>query len=476
MLSRRKLLKAASGMVGAGLVTSGCATRRRVDQEPQPPNVVFVFADQWRAQATGYAGDPNVRTPVLDSLAGRSVRFTNAVSTCPVCAPWRACLITGQYPLTHGVFMNDVHLNEQAVSIARAYQAAGYRTAYVGKWHLDGRGRSAYIPPDRRQGFEYWKVLECTHDYNRSAYWADQPVKLMWEGYDALAQTRDAQQYIRQREKDKPFALFLSWGPPHNPYETAPQRFRQMYNPAQLSLRPNVPSKAQAQARTDLAGYYAHCSALDECLGQLIGTIRDEGIEDDTVLVFTSDHGDMLGSQGLTRKQTPYDESILVPMLIRWPRIGSRVITEPIGAPDLMPTLLGLCDIPIPKTVEGKDRSAIVSGAQSSSDEPALIACYTPFGEWTRVNGGREYRGIRTQRWSYVRDLNGPWLMFDNQKDPHQMQNLVGNSQYAGTQAELDRALSRKLEQTQDEFRPGKHYIDKWGYLTDTTGTVPYKN
>ena len=137
---------------------------------PQP-NIIFVFGDQWRAQATGYAGETSVRTPNLDRLAGESLNLVNAVSNCPLCTPYRASLLTGQYPLTHGLFVNDVPLNPNAVSLGKAFATGGYDTAYIGKWHVDGHGRDAPIPPERRQGFQFWKVLECTHDYNRSAYY-----------------------------------------------------------------------------------------------------------------------------------------------------------------------------------------------------------------------------------------------------------------------------------------------------------------
>ena len=121
------------------------------------PNIVFVFGDQWRAQATGYAGNPTVKTPHLDQLAEDSINLTQAVSGYPVCSPARASLLTGQFPLTHGVFVNDVHLDNSAVSIAQAFRQGGYQTSYIGKWHVDGYGRSNYIPPERRQEFEYWK-------------------------------------------------------------------------------------------------------------------------------------------------------------------------------------------------------------------------------------------------------------------------------------------------------------------------------
>ena len=474
-MNRRRFLKAAAGAAAAA---AWPAPRRAAVAAPpaEKPNVVLVFADQWRAQAAGYAGDPNVRTPVLDRLAARSIRFTAAVSTCPVCSPYRASLLTGRYPLTHGVFLNDVCLSGDAVSLAQAFKAAGYRTGYIGKWHLDGHGRSAFIPRHRRQGFDFWRVLECTHDYNKSAYYGDENVKLFWDGYDAVAQTREAQAYLRAGAGKGPFLLLLSWGPPHNPYETAPAKYRRMYQPQELILRPNVPPDRAEATRRDLAGYYAHCSALDECLGRLWETLRDWGLEENTILVFTSDHGDMLGSQGMQRKQCPYDESILVPLLVHWPRLTreGRTVTAPIGAPDIMPTLLGLAEIGIPETVEGMDFSGHLRGGPAPADGGALVACYAPFGEWPRARGGREYRGVRTARHTYVRTLDGPRLLFDNQADPYQQQNLCNLPEHAALGSEMEALLRARLRKTRDEFRPAEAYIRQWRYVTDKTGTVPY--
>src|SRR5205085_5520374 len=118
---------------------------------------------------------------------------------------------------TTGVFLNDVPLAPNAVTNAKVLRDAGYDTAYIGKWHLNGDGRSRFIPRERRQGFDYWKVLECTHEYNHSAYYSDGPEKFLWTGYDAIAQTKDAEQYIRDHAKiRKPFFLVLAWGPPHD--------------------------------------------------------------------------------------------------------------------------------------------------------------------------------------------------------------------------------------------------------------------
>ena len=444
----------------------------------RPPNILLVVADQWRAQAFGYAGDPNVKTPHFDAFEKECVNFTQAVSGTPVCTPMRASLLTGQRPLTHGLFINDVPLNPEAVTMAKLLGAQGYATGVIGKWHVDGHGRSNFIPRERRQGFEYWKVLECTHAYNNSPYYADGPEKLKWEGYDAIAQTADAQRYIEAQAKaGKPFLLYLAWGPPHNPYETAPAKYKAMYDPAKLQLRPNVPAAAEAQARRDLAGYYAHCTALDDCFAELLATLKTAGVADNTIVLFTADHGDMLGSHALIRKQKPYEESARVPMLFRLPAalgIKARRVDGTINTEDLLPTLLRLCNIAVPKTVEGFDFTGYLRGGADPSGGAAVIQCASPFGEFTRAVGGREYRAVRTKTHTFVRDLNGPWLLFDNVADPYQLRNLVNDPAHAQLQAKLDAELERKLAEARDEFRPGADYIRKWGYAVNATGTMPY--
>jgi arylsulfatase A-like enzyme len=217
-------------------------------------------------------------------------------------------------------------------------------------------------------------------------------------------------------------------------------------------------------------------------------TLKETGLEDNTILVFTSDHGDMLFSQGWEKKQRPWDESILIPLVIHYPDgLGTegRKIDMPISAPDMMPTLLGLSGLPIPDSVEGTDFSAVLKGAKEPPDNVALIMCPSPFAQYMRGEshpkfgptwaGGREYRGIRTQRYTYVRDLNGPWLLYDNQKDPYQLDNKVNRPEYAQLQKKLDDILSRKLKETNDEFLPGAEYIKKWGYTVDHTGSIPWK-
>jgi len=463
-------------LLAASVAVSALATERG------QPNLLIVLADQWRAEAFGYAGNPDVRTPNLDQLRreGGTVAFCNAVSAVPVCCPARASLFTGQRALTHGVFLNDVPLAGSALTLANVLRQAGYDTAYIGKWHLDGRGRSNFTPPERRQGFDFWRAVECTHNYSNSIYYADTPQKLKWQGYDAFAQTRAAQEYLRARAgAAKPFFLVLSWGPPHDPYELAPAELRASYPPAALHLPPNVPPAMHAEARRMMSGYYAHCTALDGCCGQLRQTLRETGLEPNTLLVFTADHGDLLGAHGGRNKQQPYDDSVRVPLLLHWPagfrEPHPRVVEAMISTEDLMPTLLSLCGVPIPASVEGLDFSQCIRGGKDPSGGVALISCIAPFGQWTRAKGGREYRGIRTPRHTYVCDLNGPWLLFDNAKDPWQTNNLVSQPKAAKLQRQLHAQLQRKLAQAHDAFLPAGAYIRKWGYRVDATGTMPYE-
>ena len=365
------------------------------------PNIIFIFADEWRAQATGYNGDPNCETPVLDRLADESITLTHAVSGCAVCCPYRASLMTGQYPLSHGVYINDVELNPDCRSMARVFSEHGYDTAYIGKWHLYGspdghyERRKAVVPRQYQLGFDYWKGFECTHDYNDSTYFFnDDPTPRTWEGYDALAQSRDAAAYIQEHApKENPFFMMLSWGPPHFPLHTAPEKYRKRYSDREIKLRPNVPPELREKAKEDLRGYYAHIAALDDCLDIVLDAVRRAGVEKDTILVFTSDHGDMRLSQGLETKLFPWDESIRVPFLLRWPQLHGqtgRELPVPIDAPDIMPTLLGLCRREVPETVEGRDWSPYLrSESQPDGSEAALLTMPAEFTELRR-NGMKE--------------------------------------------------------------------------------------
>jgi arylsulfatase A-like enzyme len=446
--------------------------------ETAKPNVVFILADQWRASATGYAGDPNVKTPNLDRLAKEGLRFRNAVSVCPVCTPYRAALMTGRYPTSTGMFLNDAHLPDSEVCIAEVLKSAGYATAYIGKWHLDGHGRSAYIPPERRRGWEYWKAAECDHSYNRSHYYTgNSDAKQFWTGYDAFTQTEDARQYIRAHARGpQPFILFVSYGGPHFPHATAPMEYKALYPPEKIELPPNVPAAMQTEARQEAQGYYAHCTALDKCVGEMLQTLDETGIAANTIVVFTADHGEMLGSHGCPprMKQVCWSESANVPFLLRYPPLHGgkgRTVNTPLTTPDIFPTLLGLAGVKSPGAVEGEDLSPLIRNGREADDRAALYMGVSPFVARDFV---KEYRAIRTDRYTYVRSLDGPWLLFDDQKDPYQMDNLVAKPESSALCKELDARLQVQLRKIGDDFQPARYYIDRWGYKVAPGSSVPY--
>jgi arylsulfatase A-like enzyme len=481
VVTRRDLSRGALGSLVLG------ALRRAESADSRRPNVLLVMADEWRAQALGYAGDPNAHTPAIDRFARESVNFEKALAGCSVCCPARASLVTGQYPLMHGVYINDVPLRPKGVTLGEAFRKAGYRTGYIGKWHLygspDGRygRREAYIPSESHFGFDYWKAAECTHDYNHSLYYEGRdPNRKYWPGYDALAQTNDACRYVREyASSSSPFFLMLSWGPPHFPLHTAPEQYQAMYRDREISLRPNVPRGQKNEAIEELRGYYAHIAALDDCFKQLLEALAATGNADNTIVVFTSDHGDMLQSQGLSYKLYPWDESIRVPLLIRYPRKYGRKgrrSSALVSSPDLMPTLLGMSDIPIPDAVQGTDYSSATPIMHAAAPQgSAFLNLPVPIGEALRY-GFAAYRGVRTQRYTYVRSIDGPWLLYDNQRDPYQMNNLCGRPQAKAIQAQLDRELTAWRKVLNDEFLPARAYLerDRLSHYIETQMPIGY--
>jgi arylsulfatase A-like enzyme len=233
----------ACGLAIGAMAISLCS----VAQPAQKPNIVFVFADQYRSMDMGCYASDAVNTPNFDRLAKEGVRFTNAISTSPICSPYRAMLLTGNHIVKNGMVTNDHFMNNPTPYFAEVCKSAGYNTGYIGKWHIDGHGRTSRIPPERWQGFEYWRTLECTHNYNSSPYfYQDEEKPRIWDGYDAVAQAEDACSYIAQMADSGSFCLFLSWGPPHNPY-FAPEEYMDQVDPEKIVLRKNVDDFAAAQ-------------------------------------------------------------------------------------------------------------------------------------------------------------------------------------------------------------------------------------
>ena len=445
------------------------------------PNILVVFADQLRACSLGYEGQEPVITPNLDRFAAENARFSTAISPTPVCTPYRGSLITGRSALSLGLVINDITLSTDEVSIAHVCRDAGYDTAYIGKWHLDGRNRPAMVPPGpRRQGFDTWVAANFDHNYDRSIYFeGDDPEPKQWQGFDCEAETSRAIEYLEARDGAKPFCLFLSWGPPHHPYRTVPERFLEMYDAEAIPARPNCPEPP----RQDLLGYYAQTTFLDEQFGRLTRALNDLGLSRDTIVVFTSDHGDMHGSQGVYKKQWPWDEANRVPFLLGYPRqvpVPSR-FDFPISAVDVMPTLLGLAGIAIPESVEGVDLSPFIRGERDDPPASVLLMNPCPFGvgdprgpdQVPDFHGMRmEFRGVRTARHTYVRTIDRPWLLYDNEDDPYQLANRIDDPALATLRQELEAMMTDHMARIGDEFLPKEVYYERFGLEIDARGKL----
>ncbi len=425
------------------------------------PNLLFVFADQMRGTAMGCAGNAQVRTPNMDGLASEGTRFARACANCPVCTPSRGTILTGRYPLSHRATANDLPLPEDELTIAEVLRGAGYRTGYVGKWHLNGVPRGRFTPPGaRRKGFDFWAAWNCAHRYFEGKLFLDEPRPVTLDGYEPVGQTDMALKFLAG-EDERPFCLFLSWGPPHAPYRQAPGGCLSLYDPSALELRPNVRSEPPAGFarlgggldREAVAGYYAHVTALDEQLGRLLGALEERGLAGETIVVFTSDHGDMLWSQGMVKKEQPWEEAIRIPLLVRWPgRVPAGRKSEAlVSTVDFMPTLLGMMGADIPESVEGSNLSAVVLGDDDAGAESIFLTEPIIVDQGSH-QGVREWRGVRTARHTYARWADGPaWLLYDNEADPYQMENLIDSPGHANVRAELEKELQDWLSLTGDE-------------------------
>ena len=432
------------------------------------PNIVYILTDQWRGSSLGYAGNPDVKTPNLDAFAKESVNFTNTVSVTPVCTPHRAALFTGRFPTTTGMFLNDLYMPAEEVTMAEIFKKEGYSTAYWGKWHLDGHGRSTYIPKERRQGFDFWRGLECSHNYTKMPYYDNEDPQIKhWKKYSPFAITEDANQYLEAHAKDEnPFLAVISIATPHYPHGTAPKRYKAMYPPESLTLNPNISDEFKERARKELQGYYAHATATDEAIGNVLNKIKALGLLENTIIVFSADHGEMMGAHGVKPfvKQLAWDEAIRVPFLIRYPKIddnAGKVVNAPITTPDILPSLLGLTNIEIPKAIEGENVMALINNPDPNADRAALVMNVAPFGANFK---DQPYRGIRTKQYTYAVTPDGPSMFYDNIADPYQQNNLLGKPELADVQRNLDAKLKQKLSKIGDEIRPRDYYMKKWGY------------
>ena len=400
------------------------------------PNILWIVTTQWRAQATGYAGDANARTPWLDGLASEAVNYTQAVTPHPLGPQARAALLTGRLCPENGVssYWDPLPLYQPGSAtpatgrtVAHALEERGYTTAFFGKWHLAPRDRTApfvgevhartLVPPERQGGFGFWEGFEggfLLNDPWLHGTRLAQPKR--FKGYQADVLIQRAAEWLRTPHAQPTFCV-MSLEAPHPPYH-APAPHVAEPSPSTLKLRGNVPAggPVEKQAREELAGYYAHIEATDRAIGKLIAEV-DLG---ETIVVFTSVHGDMHGSHGLFRKAWPHEESVRVPLLIRGLRAENRGRSDP--AP------VSLVDLPHMAVAwaEGREWHCRRDNALISMPAATEILLQCPVA----------WRGFRSAKHKLVLNADPstgsgqaatPWLYYDLERDPLELRNLAAD-------------------------------------------------
>jgi len=427
------------------------------DQNQKQPNLLFIFPDQFRPQAMGFMNEDRVKTPNLDKLASEGVVFTNAVSNRPLCSPYRAMLMTGKYLFSNGVLTNcntssrkySNFLKEDETCISDVLKASGYLAGYIGKWHLDAPGGpdverwqdavwGTYTAPgNKRHGFDFWHAYGCHNRHNDPYYWVNNaPIgdTLFPREWSPLHEAKIASRFI-ETNKGKPWALFVAMNPPHPPYGEVPKKYRDMYKniPVNSLLnRPNVPKgKSGDPGRENVKNYFAAVTGVDEQIGKILDKLKETGQAENTIVVFTSDHGEMMGSHGRMQKGVWYEESFRIPFIIRWPdKIKPGKNQLHLSVPDIMPTLLSLMGLKdkLPEGVEGYDFSRTFLGKEQQTPKFALY-----FGpSFEMALGGM--RGLRNDRYTFVIQRNNQgdvleYLLFDNENDPYQLNNIANRNQ-----------------------------------------------
>jgi arylsulfatase A-like enzyme len=426
-----------------------------------PPNILWIVTTQWRAQATGYAGDPNARTPQLDALAAESVNWAQAVTPHPFGPFARAAMLTGILSPDNGVRDYFDPLPVEARTIADRLRLRGYATAFFGKWHLYQRGQQAdlvglahakiVVPPERRGGFETWEGFESGFLLNDPwLHGTRLPEPVRFAGYQSDVLCDRAAGWIRDfgsripetgsrmpetgarmpetgerkpetgKERSsfrvpvsdirkRPWFCVVSLEPPHPPYAAPVPGGGTEWEPDAIVLLPNVPrgGDVEAIARRELAGYYTHIEATDRAIGRLLAAVPREN----TAVVFTSVHGDMHGAHGLFRKGWPYEESVRVPLLVRGPGAGG--IGRGIRDPGLV-SLVDLSDLTL-RWAGGEDPA--VGAELQKISMPSVVRLPRQC--------DRVWRGGRTRTRKLVLTADGvPWMYFDLERDPGEEINL----------------------------------------------------
>lgn len=460
-------------------------------------NVLVILCDQMRRQAMSCAGDPNVSTPNLDELAENGVRFTNANSTTPICVPARLSLVTGQHAHTRNAH-HHWRMSPAERTFGHEFNDNGFHTGYIGKWHLADVGRNRPVPKRFQGGFEHWRGFELKNDPFDTSYYAGEDTEPHpIDGYQTDGLFDLGAKYLTDYDHDAPFCLTISVEPPHPPF-IAPEEYLERWENKSLRLRPNVPypessppdritgepypewgnrkrSTTELYEQFDYHGetffdemrkYYAMIEDLDDNVGRLIDELEEQGIRDETAIVFTSDHGELLGSHGHMAKQHPYEESVGVPLIVSYPDGGvddGRTIETPTCLEDVFPTLLGLAGVETAHELPGADLTPLMRG-EGTLDRPGVLLEFVREIRPRQPYHDETWRGFRTERYKYTAkgydnmapgtftDFGEPWQLFDLHEDPYEQNNLIGDPDYQKIARKMHGYLREALIRYDDQY------------------------
>ncbi len=444
-----------------------------------PPNIIFVFPDQFRKSAIGYYGKEPVKTPNLDRFARQSYEM-DCISNYPVCSPFRAMLMTGKYSFTNNVFGNcysytaplGCELASDSVCWSDILKTNGYNLGYVGKWHLDApqqpyvntynnKGEIAWnewCPPERRHGFDYWYAYGTFDQHTRPMYWSTNAKRDEFKYVNEYGPKHEVDKAIEfminqngdLRDSSKPFALVISMNPPHTGYEYVPQKYKDMYKDLDVdSLAksiPSIPPKGTFGGnffRHNVRNYYAQITAVDEEFGRLMDFLDSSPYGKNSIVIFTSDHGDNMGMYNEIGKNQPYESSIAIPCFIRtpYPHPHSTQTTRPLmSVPDFAPTILGFAGLSqaIPSDWDGYNFQQLIAGLPTLLKDMPDGQLYIKMPDEYQPNQSLKYpanhgrRGWRTHTHTYYidRDVNGKdkEFLYDRIEDPYMLKNIASES------------------------------------------------
>jgi arylsulfatase A-like enzyme len=459
-------------------------------QAQQKPNIVIILVDQWKGQALGFQNKEPVLTPNLDELSKKSLVLQQMVSNYPVCSPARAMLMTGKYPLKNKVYSNvnsssapfGIELPQDMVCWSDILKSNGYSNGYIGKWHLDSPHEpyiptsnntekvawNEWTPPAKRHGFDYWYAYGTYDVHNRPMYWDTKVPRDSFHYVDEwgpIHETKKALSFFRNdggkyRESNKPFSLVISMNPPHSEYKTVPDKYYNIYKktPLESLLKdPNIPPAGTPMGdfyRDNIKYYYANITGVDEQVGVLLQGLKDYKLDDNTIVVFTADHGNCLGKHDEVSKNNIYEESLNIPFIIYWkghivPRIDDNFLCS---LPDLYPTFLNLMGLKksIPKDLDGVSYANYFMNGKGKKPATQYIMGNI-VSNAVKVNSG--FRGIRTKqfKFAYVK-ANGKTesFLFDLNKDPFELKNIYNPN--SAVVKKLRKELIKRLLETKDSF------------------------